>query len=273
MPEPSAAEGKCAALIVDQGAPTGQVKTGTNGPSGASATRFLDAASMQKKSMTVQTQMSRPANHADIYCWLKQMVTEFHFGQGAPILVNDVADRLRVSATPVRETLIRLRSEGFLDDSSRRGFLSKALTTREMVDLHNLLSLLLTHSLGYLRGTQADAADLSREQGDDDPRAHVRRLDSIWESLISLTGNEEMIQIVRNTCERTRYVRTIDLEIPEHLALGRRFIDELLAAMRLRDAEGAARLIRHYFDDKIERMSTLVKEGISRSYVAETSCE
>jgi DNA-binding GntR family transcriptional regulator len=223
--------------------------------------------------MTVQTPTTRPAGHSEIYDWLKEMITEFHFGQGAPILVNEVADHLRVSATPVRETLIRLRSEGFLDDSPRRGFLSKILTTKEMIDLHNFLSLLLTHSLGYLQSTQADAAALPREQGDDDPRAHVRRLDSIWERLISLAGNKEMIQIVRNTCERTRCVRTIDLETPERLALGRRFIDELLSALRLRDSNVAARLVRHYFDDKIKRMSTLVKEGISRSYVAESLSE
>src|SRR5690242_4471648 len=95
MREPSAAEAKCVALIVDQVAPAGQIKAGTDSPSAA---RFLNAASTQKKPMTVQTPIKtpigRPANHADIYCWLKEMITEFNFGQGAPILVNDVADRL-----------------------------------------------------------------------------------------------------------------------------------------------------------------------------------
>jgi DNA-binding GntR family transcriptional regulator len=213
--------------------------------------------------------MSQPPGNPEIYIWLKEMVIDFHFGQGAPIVVNEVADRLRVSATPVRENLIRLRSEGFIDDSPRRGFLSKVLSTKEMIDLHNLLCLLLTHSLSYLDSTRAGAGVEPREQRRGDARAHVLYLDSICQSLVSLTDNREMLQIVRNSCDRTRYVRTIDLEAPGRLALGQRFIDELFSALRLRDAEFAAGLIRRYFDDKIERMSALVKEGISRSYVPE----
>jgi DNA-binding GntR family transcriptional regulator len=244
-----------------------------NGRLTEAATRVAAAALTQKKRTRIQPPMSELPNHPDIYTWLKEMIIDFHFGQGAPILVNEVADRLRVSATPVRENLIRLRSEGFLDDSPRRGFLSKVLTINEMVDLHNLLCLLLTHSLGYLESARAHAAAEQNEQARDDARTHIRYLDAVCENLISLTDNKEMIQIVRNACDRTRYVRTIDLEMPERLALGQRFVDELLSAVRRRDAEVAAGLIRHYFDDKIERMSALVKEGISRSYVPENLAE
>jgi hypothetical protein len=47
---------------------------------------------------------------------------------GEQLLIGPLVDQLKVSLAPVRETLIRLRTEGLLDNAPRRGFFAKALT-------------------------------------------------------------------------------------------------------------------------------------------------
>jgi DNA-binding GntR family transcriptional regulator len=59
-----------------------------------------------------------------------RQTSDFRFGLGEPIVINEIADHLRVSATPVRESLIRLKCEGFLDGTIRHGFVTKVLTVK-----------------------------------------------------------------------------------------------------------------------------------------------
>src|SRR5262245_38874540 len=54
-------------------------------------------------------------DHGRVYGWLKTMLVEYRFGPDAQLTICEVADHLRVSATPARESLIRLRAESFLD--------------------------------------------------------------------------------------------------------------------------------------------------------------
>jgi DNA-binding GntR family transcriptional regulator len=59
-----------------------------------------------------------------------RQISDFRFGLGEPFVINEIADHLRVSATPVRESLIRLKCEGFLDGAIRHGFVTKVLTVK-----------------------------------------------------------------------------------------------------------------------------------------------
>ena len=75
------------------------------------------------------------------------MLVEYRFGPDAQLTICELADHLRVSATPVRESLIRLRAESFLDPAPRRGFFVKPLCSREMKELHELIFSILKQSV------------------------------------------------------------------------------------------------------------------------------
>jgi DNA-binding GntR family transcriptional regulator len=221
---------------------------------------------------SLERSLRSESDHVSVYRRLKEMLIDSHFRPGQPIMINEIADRLRVSATPVREGLIRLRSEGFLDSTPRRGFFAKVPSLKEVVDLHKLISLILIHSIKHLRdvdcGSIESLAPAEQIEGNSNRSASrcVQYLDAVFEDLVCLSRNDAMTNVLRNATERTRYLRTIDLETPERLATTLRLIDELFVALRRRNIAAAVAMLQSDFDNRILRMPLLVKEGISRLY-------
>lgn len=212
--------------------------------------------------------------HSNVYEWLKAMLVRSDFPFGEPIVINDVADRLRVSATPVREGLIRLHSEGFLEARARRGFYPKILSVKEMGELCRLVHIILVDSVQNLREVESGSIERTLDAGwrdyeQMDADRYIRVYDDICGNLISLSHGKITSGIFRNASDRTHYLRTIDLETPGLLKQARKDADGLFGAVRLRDARGAARLLTRNLDRTLSRLITLVKEGISRRYVSQ----
>jgi len=213
---------------------------------------------------------AKNSNHGDVYHWLKEMLIDFRLGLGEPVVINDVADHLRVSATPVRESLIRLKCEGFLDETARRGFVTKILTVKEMEDLYNLISLILVHSIKSHRDVDVDRMALSPASIDGVNQAEIvdciRHFDALYEQIASPFGSEIMSHLLQNASERTRYVRAIDFETPRHVAGSLRFFENLVSALRVHDISRAIAVIEGDFAEKIARIPALTKEGINRAH-------
>ena len=212
--------------------------------------------------------------HLNVYEWLRDMLIRSDFPFGEPIAINDVADRLRVSATPVREGLIRLNSEGFLDARARRGFYPKILSVKEMGELCRLVHMILVDAVRGLREVDSGSIGRAIEAGwrdceQMDAERHLWVYDDICGTLIGLSHGNITAGIFRNASDRTRYLRTIDLETPGLLEQARRHAATLFAAVRLGDASGAVRLLTRDLDRTLSRLSALVKEGIGRRYIAE----
>jgi DNA-binding GntR family transcriptional regulator len=223
-----------------------------------------------------------------VYKWLKDATINYRFRPGEQMMIGELAERLRVSSTPVRETLIRLQAEALVDAAPRRGFFAKTLNLKEMTDLSRLDCLIVTSALerpGALsaEGTSAIAPLIERDanekksvgpSGGDDPISDhhsdqaVKHVERMTAAIAGLWRNQEMLQVLGNAHERTRYVRLIDLETPERLQQVQRMADELSSLLHQRDVPAAVRILRSHLEGQIERMPALVKEGISRAYTS-----
>lgn len=53
---------------------------------------------------------------------------------------QDICQQLNISRTPVREALIQLAADGFLESAPRRGFRVKPLTSKEEEDIYQVLA-------------------------------------------------------------------------------------------------------------------------------------
>lgn len=69
---------------------------------------------------------------------LRERLREGAFLPGARITAVDVADELRLSATPVREALSRLAGEGLIEDRRGQGFFVRPLSAADVADLYRL---------------------------------------------------------------------------------------------------------------------------------------
>jgi len=71
----------------------------------------------------------------DIYSLIKEKIVSGSFLPGQRLNVRNLADILHISTTPVRDALLKLSNEGFVEVFPRRGFFVKALSEKEVLDI------------------------------------------------------------------------------------------------------------------------------------------
>jgi DNA-binding GntR family transcriptional regulator len=81
------------------------------------------------------------ADHA--YEKIKQQIMFGELSAGHRLHIEEIAEQLRVSSTPVRESLFRLATERFITAIPRAGFFVKSVSEAEIRDLYKLNNLLL----------------------------------------------------------------------------------------------------------------------------------
>jgi DNA-binding GntR family transcriptional regulator len=216
------------------------------------------------------------------------MTVNYRFRPHEQLMIGELANRLRVSSTPVREALIRLQTEALLDTTPRRGFFAKTLNLREMVDLVRFQFVIVSSSVEYavhrLEGGAsvmpslvptadgeddiASMIDALGERPLDQPVDDVRWVEQVLARIAALSENDVMMRALDNVNDRTHYVRAIDLGDPERSEEVRRGIEALSLALREKDTAVALAVLKRELDGQIDRMPTLVKEGINRAYTS-----
>jgi hypothetical protein len=114
---------------------------------------------------------------------LRARLRDGHFPPGARIAATEVAETLRLSATPVREALSRLAGEGLLEDRRGQGFFLRALSGLEIADLFrmSLSDLLIAQDSHRARAAARGRGGAEAPDGDaGNPVARVERLFADW---------------------------------------------------------------------------------------------
>ena len=74
--------------------------------------------------------------------YLKKSLNDRSLKPGDEINLSDLSKIVGVSRTPIREALIQLVKDGFIEIVSRRKFIIKRLTLKEIKDIYEMIGLL-----------------------------------------------------------------------------------------------------------------------------------
>lgn len=211
-----------------------------------------------------------------VYGELRSMAIRFEFKPGERLHEGDLAKRLGVSRTPLREALHRLNIEGFLRISPGRGFFCRELDAQEIFDLYELRKSLEVAAvrLAAERASDADMETLYNALDDagliatDSAEIEQVELDETFhERLMMLSGNAEMLHVLRNVNARIRFVRRTDMTIANRISTQQEH-RLVLDCLRKRDADGAAAILTQHIDRRIDRINAAIKEGFAQIYMA-----
>ncbi len=192
-----------------------------------------------------------------VYEKLKEAILSGSFDSGEHLVESDLAARLRVSRTPVREALRRLESEGILEARLRQGLVVKQHTPDQIREIYLIREALESLAAAYAarNATQEDLAELERlvvemEAVADDPasrpaeifEAHRRFSEALNRSshMPTLVG---MIESLRGQVSR---FRRVSLRGAERQAQARQEHRQLLEALKKRDEEAIVELTRKH---------------------------
>ena len=205
---------------------------------------------------------TEPATLADqAYARIKQMIFDFALMPGDRCSESELAQRLAVSRTPLRQALQRLEREGFLQVLPKIGWQVAPLdfdTFDELYDLRVLIECYAAQRLAEAEERPALAALAEvwlvppAERLDDG--ALVGRLDEQFHAqLVQGSGNREMARLHRELTERIRIIRRLDFTKPARIEASYDEHARILRALTRRRADEAQRLLRaHIEQSKLE---------------------
>lgn len=200
---------------------------------------------------------------AQVYSQLKSELHDFRLIPGDRLAEADIAQRLNVSRTPVREALFRLRNEGLLDVEPKSGWFVRPVDFTRMDELYDLRVLLETASVARLcsmaRGpdpaldTLTEAWLVPAGERLADPQ-QVGELDERFHStLVEAAGNGEVARVHMDVTERIRMIRRLDFTRADRIDATYVEHGKILRAVVQRKADQAQLLLRaHIEQSKIE---------------------
>ena len=210
-----------------------------------------------------------------VYEQLKAMAVSYEFKPGERLNEGDIAKRLGVSRTPLREALNRLKTEGFLRFAPGKGFFCRELDAHEIFDLYELRKALEVSAARLAIGRAKDAdidaliAFLDRTGPDPGERSAVELVEldeAFHEGLMAMSDNAEMLRVLRNVNARIRFVRWIDMDRinrsktqAEHRAV--------LMSLKARDEAACIELLEKHIDRRLDQITAAIKEGYAQIYM------
>ncbi|HSH91570.1 MAG TPA: GntR family transcriptional regulator, partial [Ramlibacter sp.] len=151
---------------------------------------------------------------------LREMAISYQLKPGERVSEIELAERLGVSRTPVREALTRLVNDGFLTPTTR-GFMRRPLDVQETLDLYEARVAIESSCLAMAieRATDEEIEEAlaylekSRKVPRNTPIQQLVELDEGFHLRIAdMARNTELKRILVNLNERIRFIRWIDME-------------------------------------------------------------
>lgn len=162
----------------------------------------------------------RPEALADrVYHQLKNDIFDFRLMPGDRFSESEVAERMEVSRTPVRQALFRLEREGYVEVWFRSGWQVRQFDFEYFEELYDLRTVLECEAVKRLCRLPADecAALLTRLTcfWIDEPRLEDGIAVSLHDeafhiALVAAAGNSEIARIHSELTEKIRIIRRLD---------------------------------------------------------------
>jgi DNA-binding GntR family transcriptional regulator len=224
----------------------------------------------------------------EVYAQLKRDVGEFTLVPGDRFTENEISERLGVSRTPVRQALIRLQQEGYVEVLFRSGWRVLPFNFEQFEQLYDLRMVLETTAAHRLceGGAGAGAAHIQIDhalleelvaiwlvpvaQRSTDGIAVARWDEEFHCALVRAAGNTEMARVHSDVTERIRIIRRLDFTKQARITATYEEHAKILKAIRSHRGDQAAMLLRaHIQSSQAEvRKITLHQVHVARQAAA-----
>lgn len=210
-----------------------------------------------------------------VYEQLKAMAVSYEFKPGERLNEGDIARRLGVSRTPLREALNRLNTEGFLRFAPGKGFFCRELDAHEIFDLYELRKSIEVAAVRLaIRRAKDDDIDaliafLDATGPDPGERTAVEQVEldeTFHERLMAMSNNAEMLRVLRNVNARIRFVRWIDMDrINRSASQGEH--RAVAVGLKARDEAACVSVLEKHIDRRLDQITSAIKEGYAQIYM------
>lgn len=188
---------------------------------------------------------------------IKGEIFDFRLMPGDRFTESEVASRMQVSRTPVREALYRLESEGYLEVMFRSGWRVRPFDFQMFENLYDVRVVLEVAALRRLceMPEQASLEELkstwlvSLQERMTDGRAVAAADEGFHATLVAATGNREMARIHHEVTERIRIIRRLDFTQERRVDATYQEHAKILRAVLQRKIDHAQLLLKAHIEE------------------------
>ncbi|MFT3688572.1 GntR family transcriptional regulator [Paenirhodobacter sp.] len=220
-----------------------------------------------------EAKSKRPADVVEkVYRQVRDMAIEYRFRPGERVNEVELAQRLKVSRTPIRQALNRLVHEEFVTFVPNRGFYAREIAPADIRQIYEFRALVECGAfrLACERGSDEDIARIQAEwEAQSSAGSDWEQLSAADEAfhlaIASLAENPHILNTLNDLNAKLRFFRRIDLEndsrrkntYQEHAAV--------LDCLRRRDKSGVEILKNHIVMSSGHAVM-VTKEGLARIF-------
>lgn len=199
----------------------------------------------------------------DVYRRLRRDIIRGVLRPNEPLVETELAERLNVSRTPVRESLHRLAADGLIVSERRRWHVYEH-THEEIRQIYEVRAALEGYAarLACLRGDDAaikaiaGARTSPADELAQSAQGHVERNERFHDLIIDAAGNERLAAQIRGNRLYFFNYRIAAAYAPEDVLEYARQHGELIDAVTARDADHAERLTHEHIEHALNLILT-----------------
>ena len=197
-------------------------------------------------------QKSDNLSRADyVYQWLREQMRSGGFSPGDRLREVELAVRLGVSRTPIREAIRRLASDGLVEGAPSRGVMFIRLDKQQVREIYSLRAV-LEGAAARLAAQHASEGEIalmreligSVEDVGNSPETHGRNNRILHQAICEAAHNRYLMQALTQLSDSLGLLPGTTFQIPGRPAEARKEHLAIVAAIEKRDADEAERLAR-----------------------------
>lgn len=196
-----------------------------------------------------------------IYEYIRKMIFNGELKEGERLVEKDLAEKLKVSRTPVREALRKLETEGLVVHLPRKGVVVKGFSKEDVIEIYSIrksleaLAISFTvqnitekeiEKLKYLNERMKEAAE------EEDVEKLFELLREFNKVLIESCRMPRLISLINTYREYLERFRVVTMSKKERKLLALKEHDEIIDAIIKRDANRAQSLVQEHLQGALE---------------------
>ncbi|MEP7361869.1 MAG: GntR family transcriptional regulator [Acidobacteriota bacterium] len=190
------------------------------------------------------------------YLAIKAEILSNRLEPGAVLPIQRFTGEMKLSRTPVREAILRLQKEGFLEVRPRLGTIVAHLDLRRLREMYHLRSVLEGEAAKlacrHIPGAALEECERElrrpRTAGALDIPAMSEAGQRLHETIIANCGNTLLMETIRGLQDHFVRFRHVSLRLPEKVLASHHEHIAILGALKRKDGDAAQRLVREHFE-------------------------
>ncbi len=192
---------------------------------------------------------------------LRRLILEGEYGPRERLIEEQLAERLGVSRTPIRQALTMLEAEGLVEMVPNKGAMVCSFGVEEVWDIYDLRAVLEGHAarraagridereIVRLRGLAGEMEDLARRRYDDreeEIRLLVALNNEFHGTIVTASRNTRLERMIRRTVELPLVFKAFFWYTSQERLVSNHYHRQILGALEARDGERAEIVMREH---------------------------